>query len=103
MLRALTIQPEHIDGVQLIAGSLQGASADALKNAADKLRGNNESTIAVLATAVAADKVSVAVGISDALVKRGFNAGNLAKEFAAVCGAVAVANRIWLKQAVETG
>jgi alanyl-tRNA synthetase len=26
------------------------------------------------------------VGISDALVKRGFNAGNLAKEFATICG-----------------
>ncbi len=102
MLRALTIQPEHIDGVQLISGSLQGASADALKNAADKLRGNNESTIAVLATAVAADKVSVAVGISDALVKRGFNAGNLAKEFAAVCGGGGGGKPNLPKQAVET-
>jgi alanyl-tRNA synthetase len=86
ILRASTISPEQLDGVEFISGELQGASADGLKTAAEKLRGQNQNTIAVLASAVAPDKVSVAVGISDALVKRGFNAGNLAKEFATVCG-----------------
>lgn len=86
ILRASTLTPEQFDGVEFISGELQGASADGLKNAADKLRGKNQNTIAVLASAVAPDKVSVAVGISDALVKRGFNAGNLAKEFATICG-----------------
>ncbi|HEY9718716.1 MAG TPA: alanine--tRNA ligase [Trichormus sp.] len=86
ILRASTLLPEQVDGVEFIGGELQGASADGLKTAADRLRGKNQNTIAVLASAVAPDKVSVAVGISDALVKRGFNAGTLAKEFASICG-----------------
>jgi alanyl-tRNA synthetase len=86
MLRASTLTPEQLDGVEFIGGQLEGASAEALKSTADRLRGLNQNTIAVLASALAPDKVSVAVGISDALVKRGFNAGNLAKEFAAICG-----------------
>lgn len=86
ILRASALAAEHVDGVEFIGGELQGASADGLKTAAEKLRSKNQNTIAVLASAVAPDKVSVAVGISDALVKRGFNAGTLAKEFATICG-----------------
>jgi alanyl-tRNA synthetase len=86
IMRASTLSREQLDGVEFIGGQLQGASADGLKTAADRLRGQNQNTIAVLVCAVAPDKVSVAVGISDALVKRGFNAGNLAKEFATICG-----------------
>jgi alanyl-tRNA synthetase len=86
ILRASTLQPEQLDGVAFISGELQGASADGLKTAADKLRGLNQNTVAVLASAIGTDKVSVAVGVSDALVKQGFNAGNLAKEFATICG-----------------
>jgi alanyl-tRNA synthetase len=85
ILRASALKPEMLNEVSFIAGDLPGASADGLKTAAERLRAR-ENTIAVLACAIAPDKVSVAVGVSDALVKRGLNAGNLAKEFATVCG-----------------
>jgi alanyl-tRNA synthetase len=42
--------------------------------------------IVVLASSSAPDKVSVAAGVADSLVKEGYNAGNLVKEFAAICG-----------------
>jgi len=86
VMRASSLAPEQVNGVQFIGGKLDGASADGIRTAADRLRGQNNNTIVALASAVGPDKVSVAVGISDALVKKGFNAGSLAKEFATICG-----------------
>jgi alanyl-tRNA synthetase len=86
ILRAKEIKPELLGDINFIGGELPGASADGLRTAADTLRGQGNGTVTVLASAVAPDKVSVAVGVSDSLVKRGYNAGALAKEFATVCG-----------------
>jgi alanyl-tRNA synthetase len=86
LMRASTLASVQVNGVQFIGGQLDGASADGIRTAADKLRILNNNTIVALASAVGPDKVSVAVGISDALVKKGFNAGSLAKEFATICG-----------------
>jgi len=86
VLRAASLKPEQVGKIQFIGGELSGMTADGLKNAAEKMRNQGPSTVVLLASALAPDKVSVAAGVSDTLVKEGVNAGNLVKEFASVCG-----------------
>jgi alanyl-tRNA synthetase len=85
-LRASTLKSIKLGKFDYIGETLEGWSPDGLKAAADSLRNRSTATIVVLASAQAADKVSIAAGVSDVLVKDGINAGNLVKEFAAVCG-----------------
>lgn len=83
---SLLAKAEAVDGVRLITGTVPDVSPDALKALADHLRRSSDDIVAVIATATAADKVSIASGVSDALVKRGLNAGNLVKEAAQQMG-----------------
>jgi alanyl-tRNA synthetase len=82
----LLAKAEAVDGVRLITGTVPDVSPEALKALADHLRRTSDDIVAVIATPIAADKVSIASGVSDALVKRGLNAGNLAREAAQQCG-----------------
>jgi alanyl-tRNA synthetase len=86
MLKVSELKPVAVGAVQFIGSELNGMTADALKTAVEKMRNQSESTIVVLASSSAPDKVAVAAGVSDSLVKEGYNAGNLVKEFAAICG-----------------
>jgi len=86
LLKASTLPSVKLGKFDYIPGRLEGLSPDGLKAAAESLRNRTGSTIVVLASAQAADKISIAAGVADLLVKDGINAGNLVKEFAAVCG-----------------
>jgi alanyl-tRNA synthetase len=86
MLKVSELKSEALGNVQFIGSELPGMTADALKNAVEKMRNQNKDLIVVLASSSAPDKVSVAAGVADSLVKEGYNAGNLVKEFAAICG-----------------
>ena len=87
VLRASALKPERIGNIDFIGGQIPAISADGLKAAAERARNNKiSSTIVLLASAVAPDKVSVVAGVSDDLVRAGYNAGSLVREFAVVCG-----------------
>ncbi|HEY9754329.1 MAG TPA: alanine--tRNA ligase [Oculatellaceae cyanobacterium] len=86
MLKVSELKAESLGHVEFIGSELPGMTPDALKNAVEKMRNQNKGMIVVLASSSAPDKVSVAAGVADSLVKEGYNAGNLVKEFAAICG-----------------
>ncbi|OPA80417.1 alanine--tRNA ligase [Paenibacillus selenitireducens] len=81
----LTNQLKQIGDVQLLAAKVNANGMDALRGVADELKAKFESAILVLG-AVAEDKVNLVVSVSPDLVKRGYHAGKLIKEIAAICG-----------------
>ncbi|PWU01947.1 MAG: alanine--tRNA ligase [Candidatus Melainabacteria bacterium] len=89
---ALARVPELLKGAtqikdfELVAAELKDTSADGLKAIAEEIRKRNPKVVVVLASASGADKVSLTVGVSDDLVKRGINAGAIAKEAAGIVG-----------------
>jgi alanyl-tRNA synthetase len=85
MVPALLGQVQQIGSVELVCQVVTDVSADGLKNLVEQLRTVRPNIIAVLATQLAPDKVSIVAGVSDALAKQ-FNAGNLVKEAATICG-----------------
>ncbi|HEY9677021.1 MAG TPA: alanine--tRNA ligase [Drouetiella sp.] len=86
LMRVSSLQPEKLGRIDLIAGELPGMSPEALKAAVEKMRNQSNATVVILASASGPDKVSIAAGVADPLVKDGISAGNLVKDFAAVCG-----------------
>ena len=82
LLRAAT----PIKDFELVAAELKDTSADGLKVIAEEIRRRNPKVVVVLASASGADKVSLTVGVSDDLVKRGISAGAIAKEAAGIVG-----------------
>lgn len=83
---SLLSKAENLNDLKVVIGTVPDVSADALKNLVDHIRRQGDNIIAVLGTAQAADKVSIAAGLSDPLTKRGLNAGKLVKEAATICG-----------------
>ncbi|WP_018757103.1 alanine--tRNA ligase [Paenibacillus terrigena] len=81
----LTDQVKQVGDAQLLAAKVNASGMDALRGVADELKVKLESAILVLG-AVAEDKVNIVVSVSPDLVKRGFHAGKLIKEIAAICG-----------------
>jgi alanyl-tRNA synthetase len=77
---------EKIGDVSVVASTVDGVSADGLKSLAEHLRSKGDDMVVVLGAALAPDKVSIVTAVSDALVKRGLNAGNLVKQAASICG-----------------
>lgn len=75
-----------IKDFELVAAELKDTSADGLKAIAEEIRKRNPKIVVVLASASGADKVSLTVGVSDDLVKRGISAGTIAKEAAGIVG-----------------
>jgi alanyl-tRNA synthetase len=75
-----------INDFELVAAELKDTSAGGLKAIAEEIRNRNPKVVVVLASALGADKVSLTVGVSDALVKRGISAGALVKEAAGIVG-----------------
>lgn len=83
---SLLLKAEHKGNIRLIAEVVSDVSPDGLKALADNLRQQGDDLVVVLGTVQAPDKVSLVAGVSDPLVKQGFNAGNLVKQAAAICG-----------------
>jgi len=81
----LTDQVKQVGDAQLLAAKVNAGGMDALRGVADELKAKFESAILVLG-AVAEDKVNIVVSVSPDLVKRGYHAGKLIKEIAAICG-----------------
>ena len=82
----LLARAESINGTRLVLGKLKDVSSDALKSLADHLRKQGTDVVAILSSEQAPDKLSLAAGVSDALTKKGINAGKLIKEVATACG-----------------
>jgi alanyl-tRNA synthetase len=72
-------------GTQLLAVSVQAGNMDALRSTADELKSKLPDAVLVLGAAMD-DKVNFVVAVPQELVKKGFHAGKLVKEIAAVCG-----------------
>ncbi|MFD2670397.1 alanine--tRNA ligase [Marinicrinis sediminis] len=82
---SLTDQVQHVDGVPLLAVRLDVSDMDSLRNVADEMKSKLQSAIIVLGAAID-DKVQLVGAVTPDLVKRGYHAGKLIKETAAVCG-----------------
>jgi len=73
----------QVSGVPVLAAAVPGADADALRALADKFRQQHSSGVALLA-AVADGSVTLIAAVTKDLVARGLQAGELAKQAAAV-------------------
>ena len=82
----LLAKAESVGDTRLVLGQLKDVSADALRNLADHLRKQGNNIVAVLGCIQGPDKVSLFAGVSDALTKKGVNAGKIVKEAATACG-----------------
>ncbi len=76
---------ETIEGVRVLKAILPGADMDALLEMADKFRQKVNSGIAVLGS-IHQEKPILMAAITEDLVKRGFHAGKLIKQVAAIVG-----------------
>lgn len=81
----LTGSVKEVGGTQLLAVAVQANSMDALRSTADELKAKLPDAVLVLGAAMDG-KVNFVVAVPQELVKRGFHAGKLVKEVAAVCG-----------------
>ncbi|MRN55974.1 alanine--tRNA ligase [Paenibacillus monticola] len=73
------------EGTQLLAVSVQAGNMDALRTTVDELKSKLPDAVLVIGAAMD-DKVNFVVVVPQELVKKGFHAGKLVKEIAAVCG-----------------
>lgn len=72
---------QEINGIKLIC--FEGtATADTIKNIAFQLRAENPNAMAFVAGSIDADKPLITIALSDDLVAKGLNAGNLVREAA---------------------
>ncbi|QAY65204.1 alanine--tRNA ligase [Paenibacillus protaetiae] len=74
-----------VGGVTVLTAKVNAPSMDALRGLVDELKLKLPSAVIVLG-AVQEDKVNLVAAVSADLVKKGFHAGKLVKEAAAVCG-----------------
>lgn len=72
-------------GTQLLAVAVQAGNMDALRSTADELKSKLPDAVLVLGAAMD-DKVNFVVTVPQDLVNKGFHAGKIVKEVAAVCG-----------------
>lgn len=82
----LLAKAENIGALRLITATIDDVSPDGLKALAESLRNKGNDLVVVLGSVHAQDKLTLVAGVSDALTKQGFNAGNLAKTAATICG-----------------
>lgn len=82
---SLIDQVKDINGVKLLAGKVQSADMNNLRNMADDLKKKIGSGIIVLGSAHN-DKVNIIAGVTDDLIAKGYHAGKLVKEVASLCG-----------------
>jgi alanyl-tRNA synthetase len=80
----LVNQAQNVDGVNLLAATLEGADANALRETMDKLKDKLKSAVIVLAS-VSDGKVSLAAGVTADLIGK-FKAGELVNHVAGQVG-----------------
>ncbi|WP_243300402.1 alanine--tRNA ligase [Bacillus litorisediminis] len=76
---------KEVNGVKLIAQRISDSDMNQLRNMVDDLKGKLGSGVILLGT-VNDDKVQLIAGVTKDLVEKGFHAGKLIKEAAAICG-----------------
>ena len=76
---------EEVNGAKLITKQFDGASIDDLRNLSDDIKKNYKSVVMVFA-ALNGPKTTLMVSVTDDLLEKGYHAGNMIKQIAAVCG-----------------
>ncbi|WP_282032993.1 alanine--tRNA ligase [Metabacillus indicus] len=82
---SLLSQAAEIDGVTLLASKVSAKDMNSLRSMVDELKQKLGSAVVILGAAHDG-KVSLAAGVTDDLVKKGYHSGKLIKEVAARCG-----------------
>ena len=82
---SLVSNVKEVNGVQVLAAKVQAADMNNLRAMADDLKQKLDSAIIVLGS-VQGDKVNLIAGVTKDYMDRGFHAGKLVKEVAAICG-----------------
>jgi alanyl-tRNA synthetase len=82
---SLETKAKQAGDVTVLATAVNAGSMEALRGIADELKAKLGSAVIVLGAA-SEDKVNFVVSVSPDLVQKGFHAGKLIKEVAAVCG-----------------
>ncbi|MCQ2552329.1 MAG: alanine--tRNA ligase [Clostridia bacterium] len=76
---------EVISGAKLVTKQFDGATIDDLRGLSDSIKKDNKSVVMVFAT-VNGEKATLMVSVTDDLLDKGYHAGNMIKQIAAVCG-----------------
>lgn len=82
---ALADQVRSVDGVNVLAAQVSAADMDSLRNIVDQMKAKLGSAIIVLGAA-SEGKVNLVAAVTPDLTARGYHAGKLVKEAAAICG-----------------
>lgn len=82
---SLTDQVKQVNGVALLAAEVSAGDMETLRNIVDQMKSKLGSAVIVLG-ASADDKVNLVAAVTPDLVSRGYHAGKLIKEVAALCG-----------------
>ncbi|KIY21563.1 MULTISPECIES: alanine--tRNA ligase [Mesobacillus] len=82
---SLASQVKEINGIQLLAARVQASDMNSLRNIADDLKQKLGSAIILLGM-TDGSKVNLIAAVTDDLIKKGYQAGKLIKEAAAICG-----------------
>lgn len=82
---SLAGQVKPIGGIPALVAKVSACSMDSLRSMADQLRNQLGSAVIVLGS-VAEDKVQLIASVTPDLVAKGYHAGKIVKEAAAVCG-----------------
>jgi alanyl-tRNA synthetase len=82
---SLTDRMKDIGGVPVLTAQIGAADMDTLRTIVDELKAKLASAVIVLGSA-AGDKVNLVAAVTPDLTAKGFHAGKLVKEAAAVCG-----------------
>lgn len=82
---SLADQVRSVDGVNVLAAQVSAADMDSLRNIVDQMKAKLGSAIIVLGAA-SEGKVNLVAAVTPDLTARGYHAGKLVKEAAAICG-----------------
>ncbi|MBO8163892.1 MAG: alanine--tRNA ligase [Brevibacillus sp.] len=81
----LSERVKQVDGVNVLAERVSAADMDSLRGMLDDLKVKIGSAVIVLG-AVDGEKVQLVAGVTKDLLQKGFHAGKIVKEVAAICG-----------------
>lgn len=82
---SLVSSTKEINGIKVLSSRVQAADMNNLRNMADELKQKLESAIIVLGS-VNEGKVNLIASVTKDLIEKGYHAGKLVKEVAAMCG-----------------
>jgi len=83
---SLISQKKEIKGVNVISAKVEAVDFDNLRNWGDLIKEKIKSGVIVLGTELDQNKVGLLAMVTDDLVKKGFNAGNIIKSIAPIIG-----------------